>query len=278
VETAADWIKTIASIRRVGPSGNTCWLKSWRACSTLGCTARRESKGERLHRTVTSLRISAAVQQRRLQPHGNLNDPSGVSQQNPTLRLEGPPLEDPALVARARAGDSSAFAQLVQQYQELAFRTAFLIAGDAAEAEEASQEAIVKAYYALDRFRPEAAFRPWLLEIVANTARNRRRAAGRRKQLALRASSALMTTRADSSPEAAALAQEQRRELLAHVNQLRDDDRLAIACRYFLDLSEAETAAAMGCAPGTVKSRLSRAMQRLRQQLQGSTNVEVAHG
>jgi RNA polymerase sigma factor (sigma-70 family) len=210
--------------------------------------------------------------------HWNLGDASGVSEQEPTLGVEGPPLEEPDLIARARGGDSAAFAQLVQQYEELAFRTAFLIARDAAEAEDAAQEAVVKAYYALDRFRPEAAFRPWLLEIVANTARNRRRAAGRRTQLAQRASSAFMITGADPSPEAAALAEEQRRELLAHVNQLHDDDRLAIACRYFLDLSEAETAAAMGCAPGTVKSRLSRAMQRLRQQLQATTNVEVAHG
>jgi RNA polymerase sigma factor (sigma-70 family) len=198
--------------------------------------------------------------------------------QKPTLRVKGPPLEEPDLITRARAGDSTAFAQLVQQHEELAFRTAFLITGDASEAEDAAQEAVVKAYYALDRFRPEAAFRPWLLEIVANTARNRRRAAGRRTQLALRASSALMTTRADPSPEAAALAEEQRRELLAHVNQLHDDDRLAIACRYFLELSEAETAAAMGCARGTVKSRLSRAMQRLRQQLQAAGSVELARG
>ena len=192
--------------------------------------------------------------------------------------MEDPPLEESELIARARAGDSAAFGQLVQQYQELAFRTAFLIAGDSEEAEDAAQEAIVKAYYAIDRFRPEAAFRPWLLQIVANTARNRRRAAGRRVQLALRASSASSSASADPSPEAAALAEEQRRELLAHVNQLHDDDRLAIACRYFLELSHAETAAAMGCAPGTVKSRLSRALQRLRVQLKGSAIVEVARG
>lgn len=205
-----------------------------------------------------------------------------------TLRAEGRPLAESLeaeaeseseknLIARARAGDSTAFGQLVRRYQELAFRTAFIITANSAEAEDAAQEAVMKAYHALDRFRPDAAFRPWLLQIVANTARNRRRAAGRQAQLALRAAGNT-ALEAQASPEAAALAEEQRRELLAHVNRLPDGDRLAIACRYFLELSEAETAAAMGCAPGTVKSRLSRALERLRQRLKGSASVEVARG
>jgi RNA polymerase sigma-70 factor (ECF subfamily) len=70
-----------------------------------------------------------------------------------------------------------------------------------------------------------------------------------------------------------ALSEEQRRELLAAVNTLRDDDRQVIACRYFLDLSEAETADALGCARGTVKSRLSRALGRLRVQLAASGDL-----
>ena len=190
----------------------------------------------------------------------------------------GPATEEADLIARARAGDSLAFGQLVHHYQELAFRTAFLIAGNSTEAEDAVQEAIVKAYYALDRFRPEAAFRPWLLQIVANTARNRRRAAGRRAQLARRARNPSSSARTDQTPEAAAVAEEQRRELLDHVHQLDEDDQLAIACRYFLELSEAETAAAMGCAPGTVKSRLSRALERLRRRIKASADAEVARG
>jgi RNA polymerase sigma-70 factor (ECF subfamily) len=192
--------------------------------------------------------------------------------------VEGRPLEERDLISRARAGDGAAFAQLVQHYQDLAFRTAFMIVGDTADAEDAAEDALVKAYYALDRFRPGAAFRPWLLEIVANTARNRRRAAGRRAHLSLRAASVRPSGDATPSPEAAALADEQRGELLAFVNALREDDRLAIACRYFLELSEGETAAVMRCAPGTVKSRLSRALGRLREQIARSADVEVARG
>jgi RNA polymerase sigma-70 factor (ECF subfamily) len=68
-------------------------------------------------------------------------------------------------------------------------------------------------------------------------------------------------------PEATALAHERREQLLAAVEQLRDDDRDVLACRYFLDLSEEETAAALGIARGTVKSRTHRALGRLQEEL-----------
>jgi RNA polymerase sigma factor (sigma-70 family) len=92
-----------------------------------------------------------------------------------------------ALVERACRGDPAAFEELVLAYQSLAFRTAFVIAGDAADAEEAAQDGFVKAHRALGRFRLGEPFRPWLLAIVANEARNRRRSRGRRAALALRA-------------------------------------------------------------------------------------------
>src|SRR5204862_381303 len=80
------------------------------------------------------------------------------------------------LVERARRGDPAAFEALVLAYQALAFRTALVIAGDATDAEEAAQDAFVKAHRALGRFHADKPFRPWLLTIVANEARNRRRA------------------------------------------------------------------------------------------------------
>jgi RNA polymerase sigma-70 factor (ECF subfamily) len=70
------------------------------------------------------------------------------------------------------------------------------------------------------------------------------------------------------SPEAALLDSERRDALLAAVERLPDDARQAIACRYFLELSEEETAAALGCPRGTVKSRVSRALDRLREELE----------
>ena len=97
-----------------------------------------------------------------------------------TDSVEGRPTEDSELVERARHGDQDAYAELVTRYQALAARTAYVITGNEPDAEEAAQEGFVKAYYALDRFRAGAPFRPWLLRIVANEAINRRKAAGRR--------------------------------------------------------------------------------------------------
>jgi RNA polymerase sigma-70 factor (ECF subfamily) len=181
--------------------------------------------------------------------------------------MEGRPLEEAELVELARGGDVAAYEELVRRYQRLAVRTAQVVAGDPGEAQDAAQEAFVKAYYALGGFRAGAAFRPWLLRIVANEAVNRRRAARRSANLALRLAEGRQSGDAAPSPEAAALAGELRRDVVDAMNRLRPEDRLVIAYRYFFDLSEAEMAEALACRRGTVKSRLSRAMERLRREL-----------
>jgi RNA polymerase sigma-70 factor (ECF subfamily) len=181
--------------------------------------------------------------------------------------VEGRPRHDAELVELAREGDVRAYGELVERYREVAFRTAYLIARNAADAEDAAQDAFVKAYYALDRFRREDPFRPWILRIVSNEARNRRRAAGRRERLALRQAEHRGPGDATPSPDAAAIAIETRATLLAALESLPDRDRLVIGYRYLLDLSEAETARVLDVRPGTVKSRLSRALRRLREAL-----------
>jgi RNA polymerase sigma factor (sigma-70 family) len=176
--------------------------------------------------------------------------------------VEGRPLEERELVRRARRGDERAFAELVRMHQEIAFRVAYLISGD--EAEDAVQDGVLKAWRALGRFRTGAPFRPWLLRIVANEARNRRRSAGRRAALVLRAGREDVSGGAAPSPEAAVLAADERARLLESLEGLPDEARLALACRYLLELTEAETAATLGVRRGTVKSRVSRALDRLR--------------
>ncbi len=184
--------------------------------------------------------------------------------------MEDRPPHEAELVAKAKGGDRHAYEEIVRRHQNIAVRTAWLLTGSAADAEEAAQDAFVKAHRALGRFREGAPLRPWLLTIVANEARNRVRAAGRRERLVLRVAEERRPGGAVPSPEAALLDFERRDELLAAVAELPETDRQAIACRYFLDLSEEETAAALGCRRGTVKSRLSRALGRLRERMEAS--------
>jgi RNA polymerase sigma-70 factor (ECF subfamily) len=166
-----------------------------------------------------------------------------------------------------RPRDLDDYEQLVREHQGIAFRTAYVITGSAADAEEVVQDAFIKAYRALGRFREGAPFRPWLLAIVANEARNRRRSTGRRARFELKLAEERPAGGAAPSPEAALLAHEQRAQLLGAIERLGDDHRQVVACRYLVGLSEAETAAALGCRQGTVKSRLSRALARLEAEL-----------
>jgi RNA polymerase sigma factor (sigma-70 family) len=177
----------------------------------------------------------------------------------------GRPLDENDLIRRAKRGDKHAYEELVYAYQGIAFRTAYVLAGNGADAEEAAQDGFVKAWRALGRFRDGAPFRPWLLQIVANEARNRRRSAGRRAHLALRAATEQPSGDAAPSPEAALLSAQQREALLTAVNDLPEDQRSVITLRYFVGLSEQEVADTLDLPTGTVKSRTSRALERLRE-------------
>jgi RNA polymerase sigma-70 factor (ECF subfamily) len=176
------------------------------------------------------------------------------------------PPPDAELIRRTQAGDHHAFGELVDRHRAVAFRTAWLIARSRSEAEDAMQEGFIKAWRALPRFRTSAPFRPWLLTIVANEARSRRRAEQRLVRLADRAAGEHEV--APASLEAALLTREQDAELMAALLALAQRDRRVIVCRCLLELSVAETAAVLGCRSGTVKSQLSRALGRLRETLE----------
>ena len=179
--------------------------------------------------------------------------------------MEGRPLEERELVLRAQRGDARAYEEIVRTHQQIAFRVAYLVTGNASEAEDAAQEGFIKAWRAFGRFKPELPVRPWLLQIVANEARNRRRSAGRRAQLALRAERAEVAGATAPSPEHAVVDAAERERLLEALDGLPDDARLVLSCRYLLGLSEEETAAALDIKRGTVKSRTARALDRLKE-------------
>ena len=185
--------------------------------------------------------------------------------------------EDGAAVRLAREGDLDAYGVLVARYTAVAHRLAVLLgAGD--DAQDVLQVAFMKAYDGLAGFREGAAFRPWLLRIVANETHNARRARGRRDGAHLRALTLAPVGPGPVEPAEAVVAAERRRDLLRAVAELPDRERLAVTYRYLMDLSEAETAAALGWPTGSVKSRLSRGLTRLQELLATTAGDDDGRG
>jgi RNA polymerase sigma-70 factor (ECF subfamily) len=177
--------------------------------------------------------------------------------------VEGRPLNEQDLIQRAKGGDIAAFEALVQTHRQVALRVAFLVVSDQGEAEDVTQEAFVKAYRAMSRFRVDASFRPWLLRIVRNEALNQRRRRGRQERLSLRLTHDPVSGGAAPSPETTVMTAVERQTILEAVNALPDRYRDVVTHRYLLGLSEAETAATLRIPAGTVKSRTARALHRL---------------
>jgi RNA polymerase sigma-70 factor (ECF subfamily) len=166
---------------------------------------------------------------------------------------------------------------LVARYTLRAHRAAWLL-GAGEDADDVVQESFVKAFRALPRFRSGEPFAPWLLRIVANETKNLLRSRHRRNALALRLSALEPGSATPDTPFDEAAAGERRAQLLAAVNALPNRERQALVCRYFLDLSEAETAQVLDWPLGTVKSRTSRALGRLRGLVPAEDHDEVPHG
>lgn len=173
-----------------------------------------------------------------------------------------PDMDDGAVIAAARTGDRDALAVLVTRYEQVAFRAAYVIVRDPASAEDIAQEAFVRVHGSRARFNANEPFRPWLVRIVTNLALNEVRGRGRRTGLLARFGR--MPSERPPEPEDLALASEAQRLLWHAMNRLPPGDRVILYIRYWLELPEKEIALAIGKAPGTVKSRLSRAGQRLR--------------
>jgi len=161
------------------------------------------------------------------------------------------------LIRSARQGDTSAWEALTRLHQEPVFRFAYLLLGDPDDAHDAAQETFIRAFYALGRFDDSRPLRPWLMSIAARQASNRRRSLGRYFSAMTRYSREAELTEPPPGGDDSRL-------LWQAVRRLKPDFQRAIYLRYFLDLPEAEMAAALGVAPGTVKSRLHRALEALR--------------
>ncbi len=190
-----------------------------------------------------------------------MREPPGPGRcRSSTTTDESTTSDDPEDVRLAQAGDRDAFARLVARHGAAATRAAAWF-GAGPDTDDVVQEAFVKAWQAIDRFRGDAPFLPWLLRIVVNQTRNEVRSRSRRDARALRA---LEPAGATPDPTVTAEAHERDAAVLAAVRSLRSEERDVVVCRWFLGLSEQETATTLGIPRGTAKSRCSRALARLR--------------
>lgn len=178
---------------------------------------------------------------------------------------------DDELVARARQGDMLAFRELVEEYSSLAWRTARILLGDAARAEDATQEAWVDVWQSLHRFELGRPFRAWLLTLLVNRCRMiaRRRAFS---VVPLTADDADLLVASDTA-SGLALQRETGDELRAALATLPPDQCRVLELRYFADLDLAEIATITGVPLGTVKSRLHRGLTAVRTSLQVDSDL-----
>jgi RNA polymerase sigma-70 factor (ECF subfamily) len=171
--------------------------------------------------------------------------------------------DEEALVARARAGDTAAFGQLVQSYQDRAFGLALRVTRSREDAEEVAQEAFVRAWRALPQFRGDSRFSTWLYRIVARRALDVAQARRGRDARAIDLEAVAATLEAP----APAGGSERRSDLEPLHAALPEAQRLAITLYYYEGRSVVEVARTMGLPDGTVKTHLHRARAALRKAL-----------
>jgi len=172
------------------------------------------------------------------------------------------------LIRRARQGDPIAWETLVRRHQEHVFRLAYLTLRDAAEAEDMAQETFLRAFLSLDDFELGRPLRPWLTRIAVNLSRNRRRSLGRYLKHLRRAFASEPEHERVAGLESTLQARWQAATLREAVRQLTRPKQEVLYLRFFLAMPEAEMAEALGVPPGTVKSRLHRAISDLRKIIQ----------
>ncbi len=171
--------------------------------------------------------------------------------------------QEQAWVLQARRGDRSAFSRLVEAYQRPVFNLTYRMLGDVEEAEDAAQEAFLRAYSRLSQYDPEMKFSTWLFSIANHYCIDRLRKR-RMTQISIDDNPVLQNLEgSDPRPERHALQQEARIEVQSMLERLAPEYRTPLVLRYWEDLSYEEIAATMNVTVATVKSRLFRARQQL---------------
>ncbi len=196
-----------------------------------------------------------------------------------------PVFGDVELVGQVIAGDSYAFRTLMQRHNQIAYRTARSILRNDADAEDAVQEAWLKAYRALDRFRSESRFSTWLVRIVVNESLARLRASARRAEVipldttidsAAFATEQSMQLAESDRPDGVAERGELRRALESRIDELPESLRSVFVLRAVEEMSVEEVASCLGIPEATVRTRHFRARSMLRESLAREIDMAMA--
>lgn len=187
---------------------------------------------------------------------------------------------DIALSERLRAGEMEAFAELVSEFQPLVYSVTLRIIRDAEEARDVTQETFLRIYRHFDRFRGESSLKTWVCRIAVNQALNSQRWWKRRRRAETHSLDEPFTQEEDNhlsigatlastadSPEAQAIAHERQHQLERALGELKKDFRIAVALRDIEGMSYEEIATILEISVGTVKSRIARGREMLREQL-----------
>ncbi|MFN3974272.1 MAG: RNA polymerase sigma factor [Dehalococcoidia bacterium] len=179
-------------------------------------------------------------------------------------------MDEETALRRCQQGEREAFRTIVERYQDVLYGTAFLMTGDAGTAEDLVQEAFLAAWRGIRGFDPQRPLKPWLVRILVNKALT----AQRRRSLSAVPLNEATPHSGGPSPEESVILQERHQALRQAVASLPAEVRQALLLRYFTGLTVPEVAHTLGWREGTVKSRLHRALQHLRETLEEKLGEE----
>lgn len=181
---------------------------------------------------------------------------------------------DDELIKKCKAGDIEAFEKLIQRYEKKVFTIAYRYMGNKEDADDLAQEALIKVYKSIKKFRGESLFTTWLYQIVANVCRDALRKKARKQETSI--DSPIITEEGETkrefgdsslSPEILAEKAETEHYLQTLISQLKVEYKVVIIMREIQGFSYEEIAEELGCSLGTVKSRLNRARKHLRERI-----------
>ncbi len=183
------------------------------------------------------------------------------------------PLEDQLLVERSKKGDRDAFEHLVRLYENKVYTIAYRLMGNHADAADLAQESFIKIYQALPNFRGDSSFSTWIYHITVNVCRDELRKRQRRPTVSLDehagdGNNSTYEIRSTAPGPEEMLDRSETQAMIQHcLNNLSEDYRTILVMREIQELAYEEIAEILGCSLGTVKSRLSRARQALKEKI-----------